>query len=779
MANVSFNEVAEFAKAHTMSLVDAAKVFEAQGKTLSAEDKAKIQEWAGNPGTNEDKAEFKGKPVSIELPDGFRFNVYTKGDFVLDGPVTDEKTPGMFKILKEHGYNNPRIVDGKLVLDKIDNPGVTATVEIASSTNALNSPANRKALNSFANAAAEFAGVTSGEFYNTFNGMKTKYDKMPDSQKEALQKDVNAYLEAIKTGDTEKQKELSRTILTSVGSPDGWLDPSNGQMIAAGVVIAAVVVAVAWETGALAAVGSALESAAATVGTAMASHPIATLSASAIVLASCQKDDGIGDKKEINMQTNLNINNTTNITLNQNTNIDDLISMLQTKLDEVIKILKAHSGLLASILKNQEVSQDQLKQLITLLQSNNELLKQVNNNTEEANAILTAIYEALNKLGESSANSLKAILAAIMENGGKIEDLKKLLAEINKNVVENKAVNQAILDVVSKLGLDVMAGLNAILEKIEQGNTAIKNGFNAVLLAIKNGDQKAEALLKEILEAINKNTEGDKANAEAILAAIGKLGADMSAGFTAILDAINNGDKNAAALLEKILAAINKNTESGKENAKAILAAIEKLGADMSAAFVKVLAQGDEGIALMKEILDAIKNLNIGDGSNMEVYLKAILNAINGNAADIKELLQQINGNVVKYGDKGVELGEAILAAINKLGADNQDIIKYLKLISAGVDKGNVKLDKIIELLTNLDTKADQIQVNQKAIIKGINDILAKLDDLKNGILNEIKVAIEDHEVHVTVDVTGKVVCECNCGNPNEGIITELNNILG
>jgi len=391
---------------------------------------------------------------------------------------------------------------------------------------------------------------------------------------------------------------------------------------------------------------------------------------------------------------------------------------------------------------------------------------------EKAYALLQEIKDLIGKMGNSVSADLNAMLVAVMNNGAKIDDLTKLLEKINDNVVANKEVNEKILEVVSKLGLDVV------------------DGFNAILVAIQNGDKDVAAKLDAILNAINLNTESGKANAKAIIDAIEKLGVNVTSGFTAILNAINKGDKDAQALLEKLLAAVKENTATSKQNAKDIIAAIEKLGVDMSAGFVKVLAQGEAGQALMKEILDAIKNLKIENGSNYEAALSAILNAINGNGQqlkDITELLKTINNNVVKNGEEGRALGREILEAIKKLGADNQDIINYLKAITQGVNNGNVKLDKIIELLGKIEKNGNEtniklgdLNVKADAMIAGINAILEKLDDLKNGILNEIKVAIEDHDVKVTVDVTGKVQCECNCSghNPNEGIITELENLF-
>ena len=59
-------------------------------------------------------------------------------------------------------------------------------------------------------------------------------------------------------------------------------------------------------------------------------------------------------------------------------------------------------------------------------------------------------------------------------------------------------------------------------------------------------------------------------------------------------------------------------------------------------------------------------------------------------------------------------------------------------------------------------------------------EVLKDLSKLFNNRMDELLEAIKDHDVNVTVDVTGKVTCECNCGNDSkhEGILGDLNTIL-
>ena len=59
---------------------------------------------------------------------------------------------------------------------------------------------------------------------------------------------------------------------------------------------------------------------------------------------------------------------------------------------------------------------------------------------------------------------------------------------------------------------------------------------------------------------------------------------------------------------------------------------------------------------------------------------------------------------------------------------------------------------------------------NDEKLLAKLDEILAKLDEILD--------AIKNHKVEV--DVTGKVTCECNCGDngKHEGILGDLNKIL-
>ena len=94
---------------------------------------------------------------------------------------------------------------------------------------------------------------------------------------------------------------------------------------------------------------------------------------------------------------------------------------------------------------------------------------------------------------------------------------------------------------------------------------------------------------------------------------------------------------------------------------------------------------------------------------------------------------------------------KSILAALNKEFGKNDERYKNIN-----------------NLLTVIANKNDGKGDDAKLLDK-LDKILAKLDEILD--------AIKNHKVEV--DVTGKVTCECNCGSKHEGILGDLNNLLG
>ena len=306
----------------------------------------------------------------------------------------------------------------------------------------------------------------------------------------------------------------------------------------------------------------------------------------------------------------------------------------------------------------------------------------------------------------------------------KIDEVIKAMNENNENIVQ---ILKALLGSLDGNFSKVIE----MLEKICGGQTEAFKNITTILNRILEYEIKIYAKmedcdfegLKTALDKITQNQEKQTEVLMAIYAAIQKLGDNQGKYFDVIIGLLNNNN----AKLDDILAVLKAIKEDTSENN-----------------------------AISKEILETIKNLSIGGGSGnvdlsgLMAQLTAILNAVKeGNAKqdDILATLKLMNANIEKYGKENTEWLIKIYDKLDTLGGD-------------GNGDANKMLNLILQAIYNLK---DGIDVN-------LQKLLDKLD--------EILQAIQDHEVHVTVEAECHCHCEGGNDDPNEGIKGDLSGLL-
>ncbi len=441
----------------------------------------------------------------------------------------------------------------------------------------------------------------------------------------------------------------------------------------------------------------------------------------------------------------------------QNSNISDA-----EKLNKMLELL-------ASIDSKLDVIVDQINQAFNNDKDVQAALEKLTQLVEEGNAKADITNQMLAKLLEMMENGvskedIKAIIEAISKNGDKIDDVNFFLNKIQN---QNLEFQQKVLDMVAKYG-DVVFKL---LETA-QGSDAKLDAIAQLLAKIQNRDEKFQQNVLKVLEDLGTSST---TVLNEILASIGNNGEK--------LDAI-------AQLLAKIDSNVEKYGEEGKALGNEILNAIKTLGADISGKLTQILnvanSGSDTGKAVMellnkvlekldsmdsnrkaeaKAIIDAIANIKIEGGGNGNVDLSSVekmLSELLQLTSKNNGLLESIDGKLDVINVTIETAKNEILAKMDKNDANTTAILNALnefKNISNANDKEILeKMDTIINVLNNIkDNKYDD------------TNLMAKLDD--------ILAAIKDHKV--TVDITGKVTCECNCGGNHEGIIGDLDDILG
>ena len=421
-------------------------------------------------------------------------------------------------------------------------------------------------------------------------------------------------------------------------------------------------------------------------------------------------------------------------------------------------------------------------QIIDLLTSNNSYLKNIANDMKQNNQDNAKIIEILTNINST------------------VDTLTSLVEATNENITVN--------------GQSIKAQLNAILNAIKNGGAGSESQLTAYLDDLKNllqtvikqqGDQieidkDSNTTLKDILAKLDKmdgTTQEKLAAILAVLADIKSIGNEINGKLDKIINKFENAfpdNKDIKAALEKIEKyleqnnaktdvtnkllekLLNKSQTGGlsQEDLQKILDAIAKNGDKIDTTNKLLEKYGTETTVKMTEILDAIKNIKGGNGTgaDLEALLDKVLAKMDANTAKIIDAI----GNIKVTGGK-VDLGsvEAMLKELIELTKKNGNTLDN---IDAKMDVVNVTTKAILDKLGNVDQNVQNILdfIKKNAGSYDDSKLLEKLDKIMDK-LDDILAAIKDHKV--TVDVTGKVTCECKCGQNHEGILGDLDDILG
>ena len=424
-----------------------------------------------------------------------------------------------------------------------------------------------------------------------------------------------------------------------------------------------------------------------------------------------------------------------------NTKIETIQYLIEQLLKEVAANGDTQVDILAMLQEIQNSNISEGEKLVQML----ELLKNIDTNIENIYNVINEIkdsfgddqgikdaLDALIKLVQEGnakqdvTNKMLSKLLEMMQNGVSKDDIKAIIEAISQNGDKIDAVNQ-FLNKIQNQDLEFQEKILAVLADL---GTSSVDVMNQILTAIGGNGEKLDAiaqLLAKIDNNVEKYGEEGKELGNKILEAINKLGVDISGQLTQILDVINSDadtGKNIESLLQKVLEKMDSNT---------------------------------------KDIIDAIANIKVGGGGNVDLSsLEKMLSELLQLTSKNNSLLESIDGKMDVINLTIERAKEEILAKMDQNDANTTAILKALNefknISDANSKKILAKMDTIINVLNNIkDSTYDDTA------------LMAKLD--------EILAAIKDH--NITVDITGKVTCDCNCGGNHEGIIGDLEDILG
>ncbi len=526
------------------------------------------------------------------------------------------------------------------------------------------------------------------------------------------------------------------------------------------------------------------------------------------------------DKEEFRMPDITNENNTiVNVDLSALMElIEELKGLRQDLADRDEQLAAKYDQLISmfnqviTLMQEQKLSNDSFQALVLANQKLIiDLMVAQGADREEAMAKLDAILEAVQDGSMKIQEALEQIKNLVNEINNKLSTLinefqtfhneykedKKTELDYLKQIIKNDEIQTDILVDMSKTQSEMAENINNIknttnvlLEytqddsKFEQLIEAIKNiqgGGNSgsVDIDYKQLEEMFKAMGVTIAEAINmsasqleeviknfQNTyiETEAAQTEQFASIIAKLddlkhfnGLNKDEIIEAIKNiSINGGGTASPELgekLDEIIDALNRLQAT-------LNAMYEKIG-DLAA---KVENSFEKWDAKFDAILDALEGFDgqlstiIDNQKNAEIYLDNLLKEVENLKEEIKNI--QIAGGNIDY-EKLEEMWQK---------HDEANFEKYSELIKElGIDTGDLK--NIEDLLASIDAKMDNIKDNSDIL----NQILDKLNGIDwshpdyNAKLDEI------------IELLKNFKCNCNgsCGGNNEGIVGDLEDILG
>ena len=473
-------------------------------------------------------------------------------------------------------------------------------------------------------------------------------------------------------------------------------------------------------------------------------------------------------KTVANGDTQVNILNKLTEIENSNKSDGEKLAAMLKLLAEMKLTLDGIAGDLKTHFKNDAKVNGYLEKIL-------EETKKNNTKADETNALLQKLYTLVEKLGSKGDAMGKEILnyiAAVgfemngnfsklidaVNNGNvKLDDITALLQKINANVVKNgengKKLGDEILNYIAAVGFEMNGNFSKLIDAVNKGNVKIDSVI---------------ALLEKINANVVKNGENGKKLGDEILNYIAAVGFEMNRNFSTLLDAVNKGNVNLndiKELIAQLNTQVKQNGEDGKQLGNDILNTLNALGFEMNRNFTAVLEAINKGVAGADSLRDLLEKVIDNQGKNTKAIIEAIGNIkiTSGGTVNLSSLEKMVSELLAQSKKNG-----NILSSINgKTDVLNATTKSILEALQKEVGKNDNRYTNIMNILNVIASKAGNKGDDSKLLEK-LDKILAKLDEIKD--------AIKDHKV--TVDVTGKVECKCNCGKNHEGILGDLNDIL-
>ena len=471
--------------------------------------------------------------------------------------------------------------------------------------------------------------------------------------------------------------------------------------------------------------------------------------------------------------------------LDSNANFETVVKTLNMNKDQLIGVMlklgytqaqiqkMTAAQIIAAINKNTQatkVNNATLNQILAEVKAGNisaeEASNKIINLLEQIQKSLTEVIAGLNEHYKNDANIaiyLQKIQTLLQKNNDKTDSTNEILNNVYNLVEKNgnkaDAMGKEILNYIAAVGFEMNRNFSKLIEEVQSGQVKLDD---------------VTTLLNDINANIKKNGEDGKKLGNEILNYLGAVGFEMNRNFTAVLNAINNGTAKLSDI-EKLVANLNtlvkNHDEKSEKLGNNILNYLGAIGFDMNKNFTAILGAintGNNGTNELKSLLEKVLAKQDQNMNTVNTNCKAIIEAmgnikVNNNGKVDLSSLEKMMSELLAQSKKNGNILSSINGKTDVLNATTKSILDVLEKETG---KNDVRYTNIANLLKALGNKIDG--KNDKDMLDRLDKVLAKMDEIKD--------AIKNHKV--TVDVTGKIECKCNCGQNHEGILKDLDDIL-
>ena len=502
-----------------------------------------------------------------------------------------------------------------------------------------------------------------------------------------------------------------------------------------------------------------------------------------------------------------------------NAQTQEQLNALRTLVTQILTQMEQDS-------KNSKAYYEQMFFLLTQNNANQQiiitLLTQTGMSVDQANELIQQLLQEVKEGKLSAAEAMKKLLDLINDIKVSLDDIKASLDRAEKDRTEFKELlknNNAKLDKLIEQGNTIIesdsirnAKLDDLAKKIENLDIDMNSNFAALAKKLDMNQQQLIAVLMklgytqaqitkmtaaQILAAIKENTAASKENTELmkegfsmlakllkqygdraegfgkqVLNYLAAIGFEMNRNFTKLIEEVQTGNAKMDDIT-LLLVAMNENTkqngEDGKKLGNEILNYLAAIGYDMNRNFTAILNAINSNNKCSEQIKALLEKVLAKQDANSKAIIEAMGNIkIDGGKIDLSSIEAMLRELLAQSKKNGNTLS-SIDGKLNVIQITQQAILDKLDLEG---HKGDTRYEATYTFMqTVLDKMGKQ---NGSYDDSELISILNNLSKLLNGKLDDILNAIKNHDIKITVDVTGKVKCECNCGSKDEGIIGDL-----